>query len=151
MKNFYMEKLNRDDEDKKIELWFEIEQIGGGIFVIGEPYHREEVFCYFIEERDKDLLIDTGMGVVPITKALEKIRNSNKELVAVNSHAHFDHIGGNYQLDNILVPDNDWEINIIRKGWNHSSLERYGFSKEFKKKPIGFIADTFEIPGYEKI
>jgi len=143
--------VNKEMESVLIEDWYEINQLDNGIVSIGEPHHREEVFCYLVKGEDKDLLIDTGMGVISIMKALEKIRNSNKDLVVVNSHAHFDHIGGNSQFEKVLVPDNEWEINKICEGWDHNSLEWCGFSEGFERRPSDFETEVFEIPGYEKI
>jgi len=81
----------KEIETTWVENWYEISQLNNGVVAIGEPKHREEVFCYLVKGRDKDLLIDTGMGVVPITHALEKLRNSSKPLEVVNTHWHFDH------------------------------------------------------------
>lgn len=46
------------------------------------------------------MLIDTGMGVDDIKKHIGTL--SGKETVVLNTHHHFDHIGGNHQFDTIF-------------------------------------------------
>jgi glyoxylase-like metal-dependent hydrolase (beta-lactamase superfamily II) len=139
-----------------IDNWFEIEKLNNDVYAIGEPKHREEVFCYLVKGTQKDILIDTGMGIKPITHALESIRNSSKELIVVNSHFHFDHIGGNSQFDKVLVPKNNDEIEGIKKGWSNLELNKYSFFDQFHSGgestiPLEFDIENFFIPGYEKI
>lgn len=140
----------------EVDGWYEIQQLNYEVYAIGEPKHQEEVFSYLIKGTEKDLLIDTGMGVFPITHALEKIRNSSKELIVVNSHWHFDHIGGNKYFENILVPRNIEEVTGLLKGWSHEDLKKYSFFDLFNKNgestiPTEFDIDNFSIAGCRNI
>lgn len=149
--------VTREFERRSIENWYEVSQLDNCVTAIGEPKHQEEVFCYLIKGRDKDLLIDTGMGVVPITKALEKIRNSSKPLIVANTHWHFDHIGGNSQFDKILVPRNIDEVSGILRGWRPIDLAKYGFKEGFiqadgrNNTPQNFDAESFSIPSCKNL
>lgn len=146
----------REFETTWVENWYEISELPDGVIAIGEPKHQEEVFCYLIKGKDKDLLIDTGMGVIPITLALEKLRNSSKELVIVNTHWHFDHVGGNGNFEKILVPKNIDEVTGLVKGWSNEDLQRCGFFDGFHKNgdstlPSNFDDANFYIPGSKNI
>ena len=148
--------MTKETEKAWVENWYEISELPNEVTAIGEPKHQEEVFCYLIKGKDKDLLVDTGMGVVPITRALEKLRNSSKELIVVNTHWHFDHVGGNGNFEKILVPKNMDEVSGLIMGWSNDDLKRYGFFDGFHKngdstKLPNFDAVNFFIPGSENI
>ena len=143
--------IAREFETIKIENWYEISRMDNDVVAIWEPKHQEEVFCYLIKGQTKDLLIDTGMGVVPITRALEKLRNSSKELVVANTHWHFDHVGGNSHFEKVLVPKNIDEVAGMFNGCSQEDLEKYGFADGFHQPdgtdstPIDFDAKKFSI------
>ena len=148
--------MTKETEKAWVENWYEISELPNEVTAIGEPKHQEEVFCYLIKGKDKDLLVDTGMGVIPITQALEKLRNSSKELIVVNTHWHFDHVGGNGNFEKILVPQNMDEIKGLLRGWSHENLQRYGFFDGFHKDgdstlPPNFDTANFFIPGSKNI
>lgn len=51
------------------------------------------VTCYLIEGKEKALLVDTAYGEKNMRKVVESI--TSLPLIVVNTHAHFDHVGGN--------------------------------------------------------
>ena len=73
--------------------WYEISDIGNGISRILESHVAQWMRCnmWLIQGRDRDLLIDSGMGLRPL-KA-EVTRLVEKPVTAICSHCHFDHIG----------------------------------------------------------
>ncbi|MCJ7557618.1 MAG: MBL fold metallo-hydrolase [Gammaproteobacteria bacterium] len=80
--------------------WFEVYQVGPGIFAIYEPFQWQEVISYLIIGIDEALLFDTGNGLGDIKAVVDQL--TDKPVAVLNSHTHFDHIGGNYQFDKIL-------------------------------------------------
>lgn len=72
--------------------WFTIDQIDENTHIISEYRHWEETHCYLIEGNDRALLIDTGLGICNISEEVKKL--TNKPVVAVATHIHWDHIGG---------------------------------------------------------
>jgi glyoxylase-like metal-dependent hydrolase (beta-lactamase superfamily II) len=61
---------------------------------IDEPFIREFFRCnvWHVRGSDRDMLVDSGMGVLSLRRHIPLV--SEKPLVAVASHTHFDHIGG---------------------------------------------------------
>lgn len=60
----------------------------------GDPW------MYVIEGPEKAMLIDTGFGLGNL-KGLVSHLTHDKPLIVVNTHAHPDHAGGNYQFDTV--------------------------------------------------
>lgn len=54
--------------------------------------------CYVVAGREKALVIDTMEGFVDVRRAAEALVGS-LPLICVNTHAHGDHIGGNWAFD----------------------------------------------------
>ena len=75
-----------------MENWFSTKQIDENTFVISESNHWEETNCYLLVGKENALLIDTGLGVSDISKEVLKI--TDKPVIAVPTHVHWDHIGG---------------------------------------------------------
>lgn len=57
---------------------------------------------YVINGRDRALLLDTGLGTVPLRRVVGELCG-DKPVVVVNTHAHSDHNSGNNQFDSVLV------------------------------------------------
>ena len=76
--------------------WFYTRTIGPGIWLIAEPQH---VYSYLIEGSDQAALIDTGLNIAPIRPVAEAL--TDRPLKVINTHYHFDHIGGNHEFDEI--------------------------------------------------
>lgn len=73
--------------------WFAVNEVGPGIWSIREPHHFEDVQSHLIIGDRRALLIDTGMGVGNIREVVDRL--TDRPVTLVNSHAHFDHVGGN--------------------------------------------------------
>ncbi|WP_315823617.1 MBL fold metallo-hydrolase [Paraflavitalea speifideaquila] len=79
--------------------WFEIYQLNDKTYAFKEPHHVEEVICYLIMGQHRAILFDTGMGIGDIRAEVTAI--TSLPIVVVNSHCHYDHIGGNHQFEEI--------------------------------------------------
>ena len=80
--------------------WFEVYEIEPGIFSIYEPWQWQEVISWLILGEERALLFDTGNGIGDIGAVVANL--TNLPVSVINSHSHFDHIGGNHQFDRIL-------------------------------------------------
>ena len=80
--------------------WFEVYEMAAGVWAIYEPFQWEEVISYLIAGTESAVLFDTGNGIGKIKPIVDQL--TDKPVLVLNSHSHFDHIGGNYEFDEIL-------------------------------------------------
>lgn len=75
------------------DQWYEVADFGGGVRRILETHVAPWMRCnmWLIEGRDRDLLIDSGMGLRPLKSEIARLRD--RPVTAICSHCHFDHIG----------------------------------------------------------
>jgi glyoxylase-like metal-dependent hydrolase (beta-lactamase superfamily II) len=78
--------------------WFRVREIEPGIWLIAEPPH---VNTWLVVGRERAALLDTGLGIAPIRPLAEAI--AGVPVTVVNTHSHFDHVGGNHEFDDILI------------------------------------------------
>jgi glyoxylase-like metal-dependent hydrolase (beta-lactamase superfamily II) len=79
--------------------WFEVYRVGEGIYAIYEPGQFEEVISFLILGDDRALLFDTGLGIGDMGRVVRQI--TELPVIVLNSHTHYDHIGGNHQFETI--------------------------------------------------
>jgi len=82
--------------------WYETFPCSDGVTLIRETHVNPDVRCniWHVQGRDRDLLVDSGLGVAPLRIELAGI--SGRPLLAVASHTHFDHIGGHHEFEHRL-------------------------------------------------
>jgi len=78
--------------------WFDIHRIDEATFVIDEPMH---VRSHLILGAERAVLFDSGLGVMPIRPVVEAL--TDLPVLVVNSHHHFDHVGGNHEFEEIAI------------------------------------------------
>jgi glyoxylase-like metal-dependent hydrolase (beta-lactamase superfamily II) len=74
--------------------WFVKVRVDDSITLVTEPHIHPLLRCnvWHVQGRDKDLVIDTSMGVLPLRHMVE--REGGGPLLAVATHGHSDHVGG---------------------------------------------------------
>ncbi|MEM6745016.1 MAG: MBL fold metallo-hydrolase [Pseudomonadota bacterium] len=86
--------------------WLRAAQVAPGITQIDEPHIAPllRANMWLLEGRDRDVLVDSGMGVIALRPFLDAHRaEPGKPIVHVCSHAHIDHIGAVHEFDEVLV------------------------------------------------
>ncbi len=86
-----------------VERWFSAEQIEDGLTLLWEP-HIAEFFVsnvWHVRGRDRDLLVDTANGIGDLRGELAPLLEG-RQILAVATHEHFDHIGGLHAFDERL-------------------------------------------------
>lgn len=85
------------------ERWFERKTVGDGITLLWEPHVVPLMRCniWHVRGRDRDLFIDTGMGIASLREAARDILD--KPVTAVATHTHADHTGGHHEFDETIV------------------------------------------------
>lgn len=83
--------------------WFERRRLADGVTFLWEPHVVPLLRCniWHVRGRDRDLMIDTGMGVCSLKSFARDILD--KPVSAVATHAHIDHIGGHHEFDDCIV------------------------------------------------
>ena len=82
--------------------WYETKKVSNDLYLIREKYVAKWLRCnvWLIKGRDRNLVIDSGMGLSPLKPHLLALGGS--PLTAVMTHCHFDHIGGLCEFDDRL-------------------------------------------------
>jgi glyoxylase-like metal-dependent hydrolase (beta-lactamase superfamily II) len=85
------------------DTWFEFQRVDDDITLIWEPHVVPLIRCniWHVRGRDRDLLIDTGLGMASLTEAARHL--FEKKLTAIVTHAHYDHIGGLHEFEDRMI------------------------------------------------
>ena len=88
------------------ESWYAAERLPQAVTRVTEPHvhplMRANVFL--VEGRDRDLVVDAGMGIVPLRPEIDRLRaEPAKPLALLVTHAHIDHVGAAHEFAEILV------------------------------------------------
>lgn len=76
-----------------------------GVFHIETPGN---IYVTLLVGAQKALLVDTGLGICDLKSVIKRI--TDLPIVVMNTHGHNDHIGGNYQFDEVLMTAVDMPI-----------------------------------------
>ncbi|MEM2118074.1 MAG: MBL fold metallo-hydrolase [Candidatus Bathyarchaeia archaeon] len=90
---------------QRIPPWFKVEPLTDNVVLIAEPGHVEEVNSYLAIGEEKAILIDSGMGIGDIKAVVKNL--TNLPITVINTHSHYDNIGGNYQFVDVLVHETE--------------------------------------------
>ena len=74
------------------ETWFDIRPIGDDTWMLSEPLHAENGHCYLLGCGERALLIDTGLGVLPLRPVVRSLVG-DVPVSVVLTHTHWDHLG----------------------------------------------------------
>ena len=88
------------------DAWFEVYEVARSVFAIYEPHQSEETIGYLIVGDKRAVLFDTGMGIGDVKKVVMQL--TSLPIVVLNSHTHNDHVGGNWQFDDVYGMDTDF-------------------------------------------
>jgi glyoxylase-like metal-dependent hydrolase (beta-lactamase superfamily II) len=92
------------------ESWYEVTALGEGVTHIHEPFIHPFYRCniWHVRGRDRDLLIDSGMGVVSLRSQVAAL--AERPVLALASHTHFDHIGNHHEFAERLAHPAEAEL-----------------------------------------
>lgn len=93
--------------------WFNTREIEADIYLTTEDYYyagnRSNI--WLIRGTNRDVLIDTGLGVCNLKKHLQNLNllSNDRECVVICTHSHFDHSGGAHHFDHVLIHEDDYQ------------------------------------------
>ncbi len=97
-------------ENQMASDWFEITPCQSRIFRISEPalgpLHGSHSWLVVGEQRA--LLIDTGVGVAPLAPIVRSL--TDRPVICLISHSHYDHIGGAHEFADRLMHEAEADI-----------------------------------------
>jgi len=121
--------------------WFEVYRLEDGLFAIYEPGQFELVISYLIVGDERALLFDTGLGIGNIRQLVESL--TDLEILVLNSHSHYDHVGDNYRFEDVLGLDNAYS-RASSLGRSRAELAEFiGPGWVWKDFPAGFSAGEY--------
>ena len=90
--------------------WYQIHRMDDGVTHISEPFIKEFYRCniWHVRGRDRDMLVDSGMGVVSLRQQVPLV--TEKPCIAIASHTHFDHIGCHHEFSERWVHSDEADI-----------------------------------------
>jgi glyoxylase-like metal-dependent hydrolase (beta-lactamase superfamily II) len=131
--------------------WFEVYDVAPGVFAILEARQSEETISYLIAGSRQAVLFDTGMGISDIRKVTTQL--TKLPIAVMNSHTHYDHVGGNWQFDTVWSMDTEFS-RTSAKGSTEAKAE-IAPGQVCGALPDGFDAASYatrpwKIAGYKK-
>ncbi len=121
--------------------WFNIQEIDRDVFAVEEPGH---VRFYLVRGAMRAALIDTGMGFCDVRSALSSLVKT--PLLVLNTHWHFDHIGGNAAFRDIGI--GRAEEQLLTRYIGNDTLMRLYIRPCLEggiPLPAGFLPERYEI------
>lgn len=124
--------------------WYETIRMADGVTLIHEPWIKPFFRCniWHVRGRDRDLLFDSGLGHVSLSRHVALV--TERKLLCVASHTHFDHIGCHHEFPDRCVhvaeagiladPRNDWTL-----------ADAYATDAMFDALPQGWDASRYHI------
>jgi glyoxylase-like metal-dependent hydrolase (beta-lactamase superfamily II) len=129
--------------------WYETIRFADAITLVHEPWMPDFFRCnmWLARGRDRDLLVDAGLGAFPLRAAVPAL--NGRPVTLLMSHTHFDHIGSAHEFDDRLV--HAAEADIAADPTNRATLfEKYASGdadgRMFITPPAGWDARAYRIP-----
>ncbi len=121
---------------KIADHWFERTKVDDDITLLWEPHVDPLIRCniWHIRGRDKDMLVDTGMGICSLRDAARDLLE--KEVIAVATHSHYDHTGSMYEFDVRAIHECE------ERGLEQPGLEGGLRSSDFGQSFVDYLADV---------
>ena len=90
--------------------WYHADRIDDDVTLIWESKILPSVRCniWHIRGRDRDLLIDSGFGIVPLRRHIPFL--TGKPLLAFGTHTHCDHVGAHHEFEERAVHVDEADI-----------------------------------------
>jgi glyoxylase-like metal-dependent hydrolase (beta-lactamase superfamily II) len=126
------------------DRWYETIRMSDGVTLIHEPWIKPFFRCnmWHVRGRDRDLLLDSGLGHFSLRRQVRLL--TERPLVCVASHTHFDHIGCHHEFPERCV---HWaEAAILANPTNEATVaDRYATDDMFDAMPEGWDAARYRV------
>jgi glyoxylase-like metal-dependent hydrolase (beta-lactamase superfamily II) len=134
---------------KKLDVtdgWFDVYQLPGNVYAFYEPRQEQEVLSYLIMGDKRALLFDSGLGIGRLAEIVRRL--TTLPVVVLNSHTHFDHVGGNAEFSAIYAVDSAFTRENAKGHSNAYMLKNAGPSGACPPLPAGFDFAKYSIQAF---
>jgi glyoxylase-like metal-dependent hydrolase (beta-lactamase superfamily II) len=124
--------------------WYETIRMADDVTLIHEPWIKPFYRCnmWHVHGRDRDLLFDSGLGHFSLSRHVRLV--TERPLLCVASHTHFDHIGCHHEFTHRAV--HAAEAEILADPRNDLTLaDKYATEEMFDRLPSGWQAERYQI------
>jgi len=124
------------------DRWFERREMDDRVRLLWEPHVVELMRCniWHVQGRDRDLVIDTGMGVVSLVAEMQDLLD--KPVTAVATHGHADHIGSHHEFDDVVA--HPAEAESLR----HPDLASLDVAEAWGQEMVDWLSEVgYALPG----
>ncbi|MHC8509324.1 MAG: MBL fold metallo-hydrolase [Rhodospirillales bacterium] len=128
-----------------INDWYAAETLNDGVTLITERHVAAWVRCniWHVRGRDRDLLIDTGMGVKPLKTEIAAL--CERPVTVIGTHSHFDHMGGAHEFSERLGHRAEAEI-YARPTHENTACTGFIRAETFTAAPhAGFTHESYVV------
>ncbi len=125
--------------------WYDARPQADGITLIHEPWIKPFYRCnmWHVRGRDRDLLLDTGLGAVPLRRHVALL--TGRPILCVASHTHFDHIGAHHEFADRCVHCAEAAI-LADPRPDLTVADRYATDDMFDALPEGWDTARYRVP-----
>ena len=127
------------------DTWYETTSLEDGVTHIHEPFIKAFFRCniWHVRGRDRDLMVDSGMGVVSLVEEVSLV--AERPCLAVASHTHFDHIGSHHEFAERLCHPDEAAL-MARPGRSDTLADPYVADTIFTRRPPApFSSEDYEV------
>jgi glyoxylase-like metal-dependent hydrolase (beta-lactamase superfamily II) len=124
--------------------WYETLRMSDDVTLVHEPWIKPFYRCniWHVRGRDHDLLFDTGLGHFGLRAHVPLV--TERALICVASHTHFDHIGCHHEFEHRAV--HEAEVAILADPRNEWTLaDRYATEEMFIRLPEGWETSRYHV------
>ena len=127
------------------ENWYEVRTLDdGGTHIQGPhivPFYRCNI--WLVQGPERNLLVDSGTGLVSLSEQVGCV--TERPVLAVATHSHFDHIGSHHEFSERAVHPS--EARILKEPERKAILiEPYATTEMFNALPPGgFEQERYEV------
>ena len=135
--------------------WFAVTQLSPDLFRITEPgCHRwVRANCFLILGGNRDILVDSGMGVAALRPVLDRL--STRPRLVFATHAHVDHVGSHSEFADCEILVHPAEADDLarpgRQGLRFPKRSREELAELRKSgfEPSAFMLEAVPFAGYD--
>lgn len=131
--------------------WFESSKIRENLHLTKEIYFFQDnqANMWLIKGPNKDIVIDTGLGVQDLrhhleTSGLIEPAGGERECCVICTHNHFDHSGGAHHFETVYIHEDD--LPGLRDGQQTETLNYVKPTHFYQQPHSGFSACSYKVP-----